>query len=107
MIINKSFGEAVEALKEGKRVSRDGWNGKNLFVFMQVPSIISRDIVPNMQSLPQSVKDEFYIRLNGLAVAEGVIKYTDQLALVSPDNTITGWAPSVSDALAEDWIILD
>jgi len=54
-----NFGQAIEALKEGKRVQRTGWNGKGLFVFMQVPSTINREIVPKMQSLPQSVKDEF------------------------------------------------
>ncbi len=116
--VNKlvNFGEAVEALKEGKRVSRAGWNGKGLFVFMQVPSRISvTDTVPKMQSLPPYVKDEFIRRNNetteqvgnGLAHNHSTIDYDNQMALVNVDNKISGWTPSGSDALAVDWIILD
>lgn len=97
---NLTFGQAVEALNNGKRVSRSGWNGKGLFVFKQVPSEISEEIIPKMQSLPQSVKDEFIRR-------GGSIKYSNQLALVNTDNSINGWAPSVSDSLANDWTVLD
>lgn len=100
MVENQNFGQAIEALKQGKRVARQGWNGKGLFIFMQVPSEISEEIVPKMQSLPQSVKDEFERR-------GGSINYSNQMALVNPNNSINGWAPSSSDTLAEDWIILD
>lgn len=94
------FGEAIEAAKQGKRISRSGWNGKGLFVFQQVPAQIGIDIVPRMQSLPQSVKDEF--------VRRGVdIHYSDQLALVNLNSEVSGWAPSGPDSLAEDWQILD
>jgi hypothetical protein len=95
-----NFGQAIEALKQGKRVARKGWNGKGMFVFQQVPSEISEDIVPKMQSLPQSVKDEF-------AKRGGSIRYKNQLAMVYPDNTIFGWVASPSDVLEEDWCILD
>jgi hypothetical protein len=95
-----NFGKAVEALKEGKRVSREGWNGKGLFIFQQVPSTINEDIVQKMQSIPQSVKDEFGKR-------GGSISYKNQLAMVYPDNTIYGWVASPSDVLEEDWCDLD
>ena len=31
---NLTFGQAIEALKSGKRVSRKGWNGKGMFLFI-------------------------------------------------------------------------
>lgn len=34
MIPLLTFGDAVAALKEGKRVSRSGWNGKGMFLFL-------------------------------------------------------------------------
>ena len=102
-----NFGQAIEALKEGKKVQRTGWNGKGLFVFMQVPSSINREIVPKMQSLPQSVKDEFERRFNDPNEQIDAIYYDNQLALVNPSNLITGWSPSVSDSLSNDWIVLD
>ncbi len=103
------FGQAIKALKEGKRVARKGWNGKGLFVFMQVPSTISMEIVPKMQSLQESVKDTFIKRSltpNAPKSTEN-INYKNQLAIVYPDNTIYGWVASPSDILEEDWIILD
>lgn len=100
MTENLNFGQAIEALKQGKRVARQGWNGKGLFVFMQVPAEISEEIIPKMQSLPQSVKDEFAKRGKS-------ISYSNQMALVDTNNQISGWAPSSSDTLAEDWVILD
>lgn len=29
------FGEAIRALKEGSRVSRVGWNGKNMYLYLE------------------------------------------------------------------------
>ena len=81
-------------------MAREGWNGKGLFIFRQVPSDIDADIIPKMQSLPQSVKDEFVRRGGG-------IRYRNQLAMVYPDNTIYGWVASPSDVLEEDWVVLD
>ncbi len=31
MVENQNFGQAIEALKQGKRVARQGWNGKGMF----------------------------------------------------------------------------
>ena len=52
-----SFGDAIEILKQGGAIRRSGWNGKGLMVFKQVPAHIESDIIPKMQSLPQSAKD--------------------------------------------------
>lgn len=100
------FGTAIKALKQGKRVQRAGWNGKGLFIFMQVPSNVGKDIVPKMTSLPDSVKQEFERRFSKLP-KDADIRYRNQLAMVYPDNTIYGWVASPSDVLEEDWIILD
>ncbi len=106
-MINLTFGQAIEALKDGKRVSREDWNEKGLFVFMQVPATIHKDIVPKMQSLPQLVKNEFQRRFDNPNEQVDAIYYSNQLAMVSPSNLITGWSPSTIDSLATDWCILD
>ena len=102
-----SFGNAIQALRDGKRVQRSGWNGKDLFVFMQVPSEVPAEFVPRMSSLPKSVKAEFKRRFEDESAQIDALYYNDQLALVNPSNLISGWAPSTNDALANDWIILD
>ena len=95
-----SFGIAIEALKFGLAIRRKGWNGKGLFVVKQVPAHIERDVIPKMQSLPQSAKD---LILKG----KGFVDYTSQ-CLIYNENTgrADSWVPSVSDMFAEDWEIV-
>lgn len=92
-----SFGSAIQALKFGLAIRRAGWNGKGLFVVKQVPAHITADIIPNMQSLPQSAKDIIMAR------AEPHIAYTNQMLIVHPDGRADSWVPSSSDVFAEDW----
>lgn len=92
-----TFGTAVLLLKAGMAVRRGGWNGKGLFVVKQVPSRITADIIPNMQSLPQSAKDIIMAR------KEPHIDYTNQMLIINPDGRADSWVPSSSDVFAEDW----
>jgi len=46
MLTNKTFGEAITALKAGKSVSRQGWNGKNMYLKLQVPDANSKMTLP-------------------------------------------------------------
>ena len=92
-----TFGTAVLLLKAGMAVRRAGWNGKGLFVVKQVPSHITADIIPKMQSLPQSAKDIIMAR------KEPHIDYTNQMLIINPDGRADSWVPSSSDVFAEDW----
>ena len=95
-----SFSIAIQALKFGLAIRRSGWNGKGLFVVKQVPAHIGSDVIPKMQSLPQSAKD---LILSG----KGFIDYTSQ-CLIYNENTgrADSWVPSISDVFAEDWEIV-
>ena len=44
--IQVNFGQAVEALKLGSRVVRDGWNGKGMFLELQRPDSMSKMTLP-------------------------------------------------------------
>lgn len=95
-----TFGDAIEILKQGGAIRRNGWNGKGLTVFKQVPAHIESDTIPKMQSLPQSAKA---LILKG----KGFIYYTSQ-CLIYNENTgrADSWVPSISDVFAEDWEIV-
>jgi hypothetical protein len=41
-----NFGEAIEALKSGLIVSRSGWNGKGMWLALQVPDEHSKMSLP-------------------------------------------------------------
>lgn len=92
-----TFGTAVLLLEAGMAVRRGGWNGKGLFVVKQVPSRITADIIPNMQSLPQSAKDIIMAR------KEPHIDYSNQMLIINLDGRADSWVPSSSDVFAEDW----
>ena len=96
-----SFGSAIALLKSGFAIRRSGWNGKNMFVIKQVPAHIESDVIPKMQSLPQSAKA---LILNG----KGFIDYTSQ-CLIYNGNTgrADSWVPSISDVFADDWELVE
>lgn len=96
-----TFGKAIEVLKLGKAIRRTGWNGKGMFVVKQIPSHIGADIIPKMQSLPQSAKDILMSRENPH------INYTNQMLIINPDGRADSWVPSSSDVFAEDWEVVE
>ena len=75
------FGDALRALKSGKKVARSGWNGKGLWIEMQWPDLHSKMTLP-------------YLYLN---------YPTD--AMNTPGARVP-WLASQTDMLAEDWVIL-
>ena len=86
-----SFGHAVELLKAGNRVAREGWNGKGMFVYFVPPA-----------SYPVQT---------GAAKAhfgEGaMVPYNAYMAIKNVNETVSTWVPSVNDCLAEDWQIVE
>ena len=103
----RTFAEALDALQNGKMVTREVWFKSNEFVFMQIPASVPKDLVSKMQSLPDSVKQEFEKRFNNPDLQIDKIYYQNQLGRVNGSNMITGYSPLVSDILAEDWLILE
>lgn len=68
-----SFSVALTLLKEGKRVARDGWNGKGMWVQLQRPdehskmrrpyiyiSTVSGELVPWVASHGDLLADDWY-----------------------------------------------
>nr|DAP06871.1 MAG TPA: Protein of unknown function (DUF2829) [Caudoviricetes sp.] len=80
-----NFGKALEALKEGKKVARAGWNGKGIYIELQVPDQHSKMTLPYI-----------YIVTNGLI--------TDNPA--APKGVVP-WLASQTDMLAEDWQVVE
>lgn len=99
VLTSMNFGMTITALILGYAVRRKGWNGKNIYVVKQVPQSIPTDIIPKMNSLPQSAKDK-------ILAGVGHIDYTSQCLII---NETTGradsWVPSISDVFADDWEI--
>lgn len=43
---SKDFGYALAILRSGERVSREGWNGKGMWIALQVPDANSKMSLP-------------------------------------------------------------
>lgn len=116
MVENQNFGQAIEALKQGKRVARQGWNGKGMFIFQRPADELTVDFIVNkVKSLPQSVKDFFSDKVSTHlfdstldAGHDTVVKFGSYLCMYAADGSIVnGWLASQTDMLSNDWCILD
>lgn len=96
-----TFGKVIEAMKVGECAYRESWKDKDTFILKQIPAHITDDVIPNMQSLPQTAKNIILKRKTSH------IDYTNQMLIIYPDGRADAWFPTPSDIFAEDWIIID
>ncbi len=82
-----TFGIAVELLKKGFKVAREGWNGKGMFL-LYVPSE------------KWGIIDKI-----GLGIPKGNL--LPWIGMKTADNKFVPWLASQTDILAEDWIIVE
>jgi hypothetical protein len=86
-----NFGQAIEALKEGKKVLRSGWNGKGMYLWLLPATTIKKEWVKDPMLLPVFGDREELAML-------GTIRM-----LTATGEVLTGWLASQTDMLAEDW----
>ena len=94
-----TFGLALEALKKGEKVAREGWNGKGMWLSLSGP-VEGRKIHA----------DAFWSENN----TDYANEQPGQLATLLPCITmktatgeiLMGWLASQTDMLAEDWAIV-
>ena len=83
-----NFGQAVEALKQGKMIARKGWNGKGMSLYLITGTELQRAFK------------------YGYGEYEGEPAFADTIAMITAQNTIVvGWLASQTDMLATDWVI--
>ena len=79
-----NFGEAIEALKSGKKVAREGWNGKGVYLYLADGNLLTD------------------------AIGDGSFPFIDTIVIKTVDNKYCiGWLASQTDMLAEDWTIVE
>ena len=86
---NLTFGEALVALKAGKKVSRAGWNGKGMFLFLVPGSTFKVSRAPLLGIYPEGTE----------------INYCPHIDMKTVDEKVVPWLASQTDVLAEDWNI--
>ena len=83
-----TFGRAIEEVKIGKRIQREGWNGKNQYVELAM--------------------DISYVNAYGDIInAEHDNIGNQALAFVGTSGVQLGWLASQADMLANDWRVVE
>ena len=85
------FGSAISHVKNGGRVARSGWNGKDMYVFLATDVEFHTD----------ADISEFCGSADGVYVTDVLVLRT------AKGNLQPGWLASQSDILAEDWYNVD
>ena len=86
-----NFGEAIIALKQGKKVARKGWNGKGMFLYL-----VSEGSYPVKMDAAKSIADE-----------NDNVKYGQYVALKAANDSVYPWNASQADMLSEDWEVVE
>lgn len=104
-----NYGQALELLKKGKRVAREGWNGKGMFVFLQKGMVnyddyLAHRVKPDVaKELQNNTVGGVHIRLFDFA-DNGIINRMPCFVMKAADGShVPGWLASQTDMLAEDW----
>lgn len=84
-----NFGQAIEALKEGKRVSRSGWNGKGMFLFL----VNGSNLIVNREPLLS-------------IMGEVEVTYRPHIDMKDAEGKVVPWIASQTDMISDDWGIV-
>lgn len=85
-----SFSSALSALKAGERVTRKGWNGKGMFIFLVRASTFQVNRPPLLGIYPEGT----------------LINYQSHIDMRTADGSIVPWLASQRDLLASDWHLI-
>lgn len=93
------FGEAIECARRGRKIAREGWNGKGMYVYMTKGRLMPADEwVTRMPSQ----------ELTEVEKEKGNVNIMPHLDMKSAQDTrIIGWSASQTDMLAFDWYVVD
>lgn len=89
-----NFGTALMFLTNGRKVSREGWNGKGMFVVYQKG-------YPDGIPCNKQTAEAWGLSEGDLFKCEPYL----QIRMVNGSHAM--WVPSINDVLAEDWQIAE
>lgn len=95
-----NFGKALKALKAGKKVAREGWNHKCMFIYLNLGNVAfgADDEVTDNHLI-----DGISIKLFETGDTGTVTRLPNLNMKLVSGVTLTGWTLTQADMLAEDW----
>lgn len=90
-----TFGQAIEAMKQGKKVARKGWNGKGMYLWLLPATEVKKEWCLDPRLI------EAMGERDALPCLGSIRMFT------ATKEVLTGWLASQTDMLSEDWCIVD
>ena len=90
-----TFGQAIEAMKSGKKVARKGWNGKGMYLWLLPATEVKKEWCLDPRLL-EAIGDRETLPCLG-----AIRMFT------ATKEVLTGWLASQTDMLAEDWLVIE
>jgi len=84
------YSGALLHIKKGRKVAREGWNGKGMFIFMVPGSTFTTNREPLLSILGAGAK----------------VEYGPHIDMKTASGEIVPWLCSQSDTFAEDWSVV-
>lgn len=104
---NLNFGQAIEALKKGKCVTRKGWNDKEKYLRYNQSHPVDFSLYPKVTGEGFEANEEGTIHRNGQMLSHIVMTIAgDSKSWGSGYSDYVPWEPSQIDMFAEDWEIV-
>lgn len=96
-----TFGQAIEALKIGKRVTRAGWNGKGMYLWLLPETVVPVESIkePHLKEIAEASETKEVHCLPSIQM------YTTNAH--GRKAVLMGWLASQTDMLSEDWCIIE
>lgn len=98
MKTNMSYGKAIEAMEEGHKVARKGWNGKGMWI--AISDNLKQEPLPADRFWNPHAKQAALDNGGSMIVLPTIIMKT------ADNHILMGWLASQTDMLAKDWVVL-
>lgn len=95
-----NFGQALEYLKDGRKVARKGWNGKGMFIYLVTGTRVKFEELRNEAATQLSEGN----KENNMGKRVTINSHIDMKA--ADGSIVVGWLASQTDMLSEDWEVL-
>ena len=97
---NFGFGTAIQEMKNGKKVAREGWNGKGMYLLL-----ISGKCVTEQINDCYGDPNRYEVSETGYEKGQS-IPVLDAIYMKTADNKLVPWLAGQTDILSEDWQIV-
>jgi hypothetical protein len=84
------FSDALRECKNGQKIARTGWNGKDMFLYLVPGSTFTVNRHPLLGIYPEGTQ----------------INYNAHVDIRTADGSCVPWLASQGDLLAEDWVVV-